>query len=152
MSRKQHLESNVGNSESKTLILARSWQDFHHYLYSGSCSHRYILANALFLFTIAKVRRMRTEANFYLGTLAVFDIIFLAFGIGSHFMLYFLSPLLQNNYPFESSMGCWPADMDLQLFRSVWLQRANNAGVFGTLLCHMLSITSRYVPRTSKNS
>ena len=91
-----------------------------------------ILANALFLFTIAQVRRMRTEANFYLGTLAVLDIFFLAFGIGFHFMVYFYSPLLQYNYPFESSMGCW----------LIWI--CNYFGVFASIALITLVSLERY--------
>ncbi len=65
-----------------------------------------VAANSIFLFTILRIRRMYTVVNFYLGSLAIADIVFLVLSMFYFFLLYFNSDI-KYNFPIESSSGCW---------------------------------------------
>ena len=65
-----------------------------------------ILANAAFLFTVARVPRMKTVTNYYLVNLSIADMLFMIFTLGSYLGMYYKSPL-KSSIPATSTAGCW---------------------------------------------
>ena len=65
-----------------------------------------VLANSAFLFTIARVREMRTLTNFYLTNLAFADLLFVVITAVNYFYKYTWSPDFQRGSPWATSAGC----------------------------------------------
>ena len=65
-----------------------------------------LLANTAFLFTLVRVREMRTLTNFYLANLAFADLFFVIVTAVNHFYKYTWSPDFQRGVPWTSAVGC----------------------------------------------
>ncbi|XP_072035423.1 neuromedin-U receptor 1-like [Amphiura filiformis] len=64
-----------------------------------------LCGNFAFLFVIARIKRMRTITNFYLGNIAIADMIFLTTASGFYLSSFAKSSLIEDTI-FESSIGC----------------------------------------------
>ena len=64
-----------------------------------------ILGNGVFLFVVARVRRLHNITNFYLANLALADISFVISSAGPSIYSYLDSPV-RNDVPYQSSFGC----------------------------------------------
>ena len=64
-----------------------------------------VLNNSAFIYVVARVPRMRTVTNCYLVGLAIADILFLVFAIGSKIWCYIYSPIYTDDTPLGLS-GC----------------------------------------------
>ena len=65
-----------------------------------------VLANSAFLFTIARIREMRTLTNFYLANLAFADLFFVIITAVNYFYKYTWSPDFQRGSPWATSAVC----------------------------------------------
>ncbi|XP_072024181.1 neuromedin-U receptor 2-like [Amphiura filiformis] len=65
-----------------------------------------VLGNLAFLFTVARISRMRTAINYYLINLAVADIMFLLITMSGQIDLYTRSQF-RGSVPYISVVGCW---------------------------------------------
>ena len=64
-----------------------------------------VIGNLVFLFTVLRLKRMRTVTNIYLSHLAVADVLFLLVSCGVYTWTYFESPI-SHNTPLPSSFSC----------------------------------------------
>ena len=64
-----------------------------------------VLGNGVFLFVVARVKRLHNITNFYLANLAVADISFVISSAGASIYSYLDSPV-RHDIPFQSSFGC----------------------------------------------
>ena len=64
------------------------------------------LANCAFLFTLVRVRQMRTITNFYLANLGLADLFFVIVTAVNYFYKYTWSPDFQRGVPWSSTVGC----------------------------------------------
>ena len=65
-----------------------------------------LLTNTAFLFTLVRVREMRTITNFYLANLASVDLFFVIVTAVHYFFKYTWSPDFQGGDPWTSTVGC----------------------------------------------
>ncbi|XP_072028904.1 neuromedin-U receptor 2-like [Amphiura filiformis] len=81
-----------------------------------------VLGNLAFLFTVARVSRMRTVTNYYLVNLAVADMLFLLITMSAQIHKYRRAQL-RGSVPYTSEVGCWGAifPIFLSYFTSVLL-------------------------------
>ena len=76
-----------------------------------------ILLNSAFLFTVYRVKDMRTTTNIYLENLAVADVMLLIIRLANYFGTYLYSPIDYFPTPFTSRFFCGIPFLLLNLFR-----------------------------------
>ncbi|XP_071787742.1 somatostatin receptor type 5-like [Asterias amurensis] len=97
--------SNLEDDYVKSLVSYTPGDAFFHSVFLPIVLVVGVLDNALFIYVVLRIPRMRTVTNCYLVGLSVADIIFLVFAIGSKIWAYAQSPLYADDSPLGLS-GC----------------------------------------------